>query len=72
MVVDAIKAHPDVKCIVGLFSYSGHAIVKAIDTAGKKGQIKVIGFDESADEQADVLSACDLFQHPAGPIRLRL
>lgn len=54
LVADAIKAHPNVKCIAGLFSYSAPAIVKAIDQAGKKGQIKVIGFDESDDTQAGV------------------
>lgn len=53
-VADAIKAHPDVKCIVGLFSYSAPAIVKAIEASGKKGQIKVIGFDELDETQADV------------------
>ena len=56
LVTAAIKAHPDVKCIIGLFSYDGPEIVKAIDAAGKKDQIKVIGFDESVEEQADVLS----------------
>jgi ribose transport system substrate-binding protein len=55
-VTAAIAANPDVKCIVGLFSYDGHEIVKGIDAAGKKDQIKVIGFDESPEEQADVLS----------------
>ena len=53
---DAIQAHPNVKCIVGLFSYSGPAILKAIDQAGKKGKIKIVGFDESAEEQAAVRS----------------
>jgi ribose transport system substrate-binding protein len=53
-ITDAIKAHPDVKCIVGLFSYSAPAIVKAIDARGKKGQIKVIGFDELDETQAGV------------------
>lgn len=56
LVSNAIQANPDVKCIVGLFSYNGPAIVKAVDAAGKQGQIKVIGFDESAEEQADVAS----------------
>ena len=56
LVAAAIAAHPDVQCIVGLFSYDGPEIVKAIESAGRKGQIKVIGFDESVEEQADVLS----------------
>jgi ribose transport system substrate-binding protein len=54
LLTDAIKAHPNVKCIVGLFSYSAAAAVKAIDAAGKTGQIKVIGFDESDETQAGV------------------
>ncbi len=53
-VADAVKAHPDVKCIVGLFSYNAPAVLKAIDQAGMKGKIKVIGFDESDATQAGV------------------
>lgn len=56
LVTAAIAANPDVKCIVGLFSYDGPEIVKAIEPSGKKDQIKVVGFDESPEEQADVLS----------------
>lgn len=56
LVAQAIKAHPDVKCIVGLSGYSGPTIVKAIDQVNKSGQIKVIGFDESPEEQALVAS----------------
>jgi ribose transport system substrate-binding protein len=55
-VADAIRAHPDVKCIVGLFGYSGPAIVQAIQQAKPKNNVKVIGFDESAEEQALVQS----------------
>jgi ribose transport system substrate-binding protein len=54
LVTDAIKAHPNVKCIVGLFSYSAPAVVKAIEAAGKQGQIKIIGFDELDETQAGV------------------
>jgi ribose transport system substrate-binding protein len=56
LLVDAIKAHPDINCIVGLFGYSGPAIVKAVEQAGKKDQIKIVGFDESPEEQADIAS----------------
>jgi ribose transport system substrate-binding protein len=55
-VADALKAHPDAKCVVGLFSYSAPAIIKALDQANMKGKIKVIGFDESDDTQAGVSS----------------
>jgi len=51
---DALKANPQVNCVVGLFSYNGVAAVKAVDQAGRKGQVKIIGFDESAEEQAAV------------------
>jgi ribose transport system substrate-binding protein len=56
MIEDAITANPDVKCIVGLYGYSGPAIVKAVAASGKKDQIKVIGFDASDEEQALVAS----------------
>lgn len=55
-VADAIKSHPDTKCIVGLFSYSAPAVVQAIAQAGKAGQIKVIGFDELDATQAGVVN----------------
>ena len=41
-----IKAYPDINLLTGLWSYNGPAIVKAVDAAGKKGQIKVATFDE--------------------------
>lgn len=56
LVADAITAHPDVKCIIGLYGYSGPAIAKAVAASGKKDQIKVIGFDASDEEQALVAS----------------
>jgi ribose transport system substrate-binding protein len=51
---EAIKKHPDVKCIVGLFTNSGHYAVEAIEKAGKTGQIKVVGFDESDETQRHI------------------
>jgi ribose transport system substrate-binding protein len=56
VVAAAIKAHPDLKCIVGLFSYSGAAIVKSLAETGQTGKIKVVCFDESNDTQAGVES----------------
>ena len=64
-VADAIKAHPDVKCIVGLFSYSPAAVARAIDQAGKTGKIKAVGFDESDATQAGVADGsiyCSIIQ----------
>ena len=54
IIAEALKKHPEVNCIVGLFSYSAPSAVKAAETVGRKGQIKIIGFDESPDEQAAV------------------
>ena len=54
IITEALKKHPEVNCVVGLFSYSGPSAVKAAEAVGRKGQIKVIGFDESPDEQAAV------------------
>lgn len=52
----ALKAHPEIKGIVGLFSYSAPAALDAMKQVGKDGQIKVVGFDESEQTQAAVES----------------
>ena len=54
MIADALKAHPETKCIVALWSYSAQVALGGIDQAGKKGQIKVIAFDESPETQAGI------------------
>jgi ribose transport system substrate-binding protein len=46
---DALVAHPELDCLVGLWSYNGPAILNAVRDAGKTGQIKIVCFDE--DEQ---------------------
>jgi ribose transport system substrate-binding protein len=48
----ALKAHPEVKGIVGLFSYSAPAALKAIKQVGRSDQLKVVGFDASNETQA--------------------
>jgi ribose transport system substrate-binding protein len=53
---EAIKVQPDIKCIVGLYGYSGPAIARAVEAAGKKGQIQIIAFDESAEVQSLIAS----------------
>ena len=45
MVADALKSHPNVKCIIGLNAYSTPAVLKALEQSGKLGQIQVVGFD---------------------------
>jgi ribose transport system substrate-binding protein len=53
-IADALKAHPEVKGVVGLFSYSAPAALQAIKQVGKSGQIQVVGFDESDETQAAI------------------
>lgn len=44
---DAIAAHPDLGCMVGLFGYNPPACLAAIQEAGKGGVIQLVGFDEA-------------------------
>ena len=46
---DAITRHPDIACLVGLFSYNTPKIYEAVKEAGKAGQVRIIGFDEEDD-----------------------
>jgi ribose transport system substrate-binding protein len=55
-IAEALKAHPEVKGIIGLFSYSAPAALEAMKQVGKTGQIKVVGFDESDETQAALAS----------------
>lgn len=48
----ALRAHPEVKGIVGLFSYSAPAALKAIKQVGRSDQLKIVGFDASDETQA--------------------
>lgn len=45
-VEDALTSMPDLKGLVGLYSYNTPQIYEAVKAAGKSGQVKVIGFDE--------------------------
>ncbi|MCA9110111.1 MAG: substrate-binding domain-containing protein [Planctomycetaceae bacterium] len=46
---DALTAHPNLACMVGLFAYNPPNILEALLGAGKLGEVNVVGFDE-ADE----------------------
>lgn len=46
---DALTRHPDLGCMVGLFSYNTPKIFEAIKEAGKLGKVKIVGFDEEDD-----------------------
>jgi ribose transport system substrate-binding protein len=56
VIADALRAHPEVKGIVGLFSYSAPAALAAMKKVGREGQLKVVGFDESDETQAAIMS----------------
>ena len=51
---DAIASNPNIVGMVGLWSYNGPAIIKAVTEAGKVGKIKIVCFDEEADTLAGV------------------
>lgn len=53
-VSDTLVQHPDVACLVGLWSYNGPAIISALKDAGKIGQVKVVCFDEEDETLAGV------------------
>ena len=53
-VADTLVKYPDIKGLVGLWSYNGPAIVNALNEAGKLNQVKVICFDEEDETLAGV------------------
>ena len=53
---DTLVRYPNVKALVGLWSYNGPAILNAVREAGKVGSVKIIAFDE-ADETLAGISA---------------
>jgi ribose transport system substrate-binding protein len=46
---DTLVRYPEVKGLVGLWSYNGPAIVNAVKDGGKTGTVKIVAFDEEAD-----------------------
>src|SRR6266511_4803636 len=53
-VADTLVKYPDIKGLVGLWSYNGPAIVNALKEAGKLNQVKVVCFDEEDETLAGV------------------
>jgi len=51
---DTLVRYPDVKGLVGLWSYNGPAILNAVREAGKVGQVKIIAFDEADETLAGI------------------
>jgi ribose transport system substrate-binding protein len=56
---DTLVRYPDVKALVGLWSYNGPAILNAVREAGKAGRVQIIAFDE-ADETLAGIKAGDI------------
>jgi ribose transport system substrate-binding protein len=48
-VEDTLTAHPDVRCLVGLWAYNPPAMLQAVQERGLQGKIKLIGFDEDEE-----------------------
>jgi ribose transport system substrate-binding protein len=44
---DTLVRYPDVKALVGLWSYNGPAILNAVRDANKIGKVKIVTFDEA-------------------------
>jgi ABC-type sugar transport system substrate-binding protein len=55
-VAQAIKQHPNVKCLVGLNTSSAAKLLAALGQLNKVGQIQVVGFD-AARETLDGIAA---------------
>ena len=51
---DTLVRHPDIKGLVGLWSYNGPAILSAVRQAGKVGQVRIVAFDEADETLAGV------------------
>ena len=53
-VADTLVRYPDIKALVGLWSYNGPAIRNAVKEANKIGQVKIVCFDEADETLAGV------------------
>ena len=51
---DTLVRYPDIKGLVGLWSYNGPAILNAVREAGKVGRVRIITFDEADETLAGI------------------
>ena len=51
---DTLVRYPDIKALVGLWSYNGPAILNAVRDAGKVGKVKIVAFDEADETLAGI------------------
>jgi ribose transport system substrate-binding protein len=57
---DALAKYPDLAGMVGIYGYHGPAILTAVRSAGKVGQVKIVCFDEDSDTLAGI-AAGDIY-----------
>jgi len=48
-VESTLLLHPDIGCMVGLWSANTPAILAALETSDKQGEVQIVGFDEHPD-----------------------
>lgn len=46
---DTLTNHPEVTCLVGLWSYEGPALLEAVREAGKIGEVQIVCFDDAPE-----------------------
>jgi ribose transport system substrate-binding protein len=51
---DTLVRYPDVKALVGLWSYNGPAILNAVKDARKVGRVQIVAFDEADETLAGI------------------
>jgi ribose transport system substrate-binding protein len=51
---DTLVRYPDVKALVGLWSYNGPAILNAVREADKVGRVQIVTFDEADETLAGI------------------
>jgi ribose transport system substrate-binding protein len=59
-VQDTLVTHPEVTCLVGLWSYNGPAIISAVREAKKVGQVQIVCFDDE-NETIQAVKAGEIF-----------
>jgi ribose transport system substrate-binding protein len=56
----ALAKHPDLAGLVGLYSYNGPAILRAVRDTGKAGKVKIVCFDDDP-ETLDGIASGDIY-----------
>jgi ribose transport system substrate-binding protein len=51
---DTLVKYPEIKALVGLWSYNGPAILNAVREAGKVGKVQIVTFDEADETLAGI------------------